>query len=240
MTSGDSDGFSSSSSSSYNSFASMFEKDPAQIFLEMCKIQGANPTDGTEVHCDICFSRGEDSKGGFVLVERKEGLATIAGGKFTYSCSKCKITYVDAEEGVRKGLSEKKIYNDYQVKAHDRRIGTNVDLQETMDKNRTFRYNVIDFKKRNNDTEWGVHITTKSKNEECSDDGAGTMGGGSSDEQNYYTYKMCGIPDCRDIVTTKSSFPCEKCKLIYYCSKDCLDTHGKEHSAFCIREGDAT
>lgn len=240
MTSGDFDGFSfsSSSSSSHNSFASMFEKDPAQIFLEMCKLQGANPTDGTEVHCDICFSRGEDSKGGFVLVEREEGLATITG-KYTYACSTCKKTYVDAKEEVRKGLSEKKIYNEYQQKAHRYRIGTNVYLEEAMDENMTFRDNVINFKKRKNDTEWAAHITTTTKSK--TEEGNGTTGGGGgSDEQNYFTYKMCGLPDCRTTVQTKRSFPCQKCKLVYYCSKDCLDAHEKEHSPFCIREGDAT
>lgn len=218
------DGYSGDGSSpSFNSFSNMYGKAPAQIFLEMCKMQGVNPTDGTEVHCDICFSGGEDSNGGFVLVERETGYA-IVGGKYTYSCSKCKITYVDAKEEVRRGLAEKKIYNEYQRTAYKHNIGTNVTVSEIMDENSEFGYNVIDFKKRNEDSGWAAHITTKAK------------GGESVDaEEGYLTYKMCGHPDCRDTVPTKTSLPCEKCNLIYYCSEDCLDKHEKEHSPLCGR-----
>lgn len=189
-------------------------------FLNVINLAGSNITDPTEIFCDICHERGESSKGGYVLHE-KENKASSMFGQFTYACTKCYKDFTCQSEEER----NKKDMNHYQKVAQKWSIGTDIDSYFEFNKEKSFRDNVITFKRdelSEKDRSWSVNISWKGKNERAK----------TKKELLGHEHFICNT--CKEILPSNQLRKCSGCRMAYYCSLECQKKDWKDHRKDCI------
>ncbi len=215
---------------------STFEK----TFVDLLQKLKWDITDPLLVKCDICHEDGSKSKGGFILIE-KEGTESSKLGP-TYACNSCyhKFTCVSMED--RKKLP----LNSYQKIAIKNNIGTDPEKYYEMDENKTFKENVINFKRETREIQglgkpWKCEVAFSKKEEDNDNKSSSESIFSKKEEDNDNKsssepidrafYKSCCV--CKKVIETYQIKRCSNCKMAYYCSKECQKKDWKEHKKFC-------
>lgn len=187
---------------------------PEQLFLGLMRASGVDITDPTEVRCDVCSSEGtSDTKGGYVLQERRAVLSS-----FTYVCDKCYTEYTCATPEARQQCTG------LRAAALRHRIGIDVVAKIRMDPTKTFRENVLCFKKNARQqgarTSWNIQVERRCGTTDQAQDATGQS-----------LRRMCR--KCKKDVLSTVIRRCGRCHMAYYCSRECQKEDWKAHRGDC-------
>ena len=190
-------------------------------FLKIASMCGSDITDGTNVKCDICYEDGSESKGGYILFEKKGSLAAKLG-PITYACTRCYEDFTCASTRKFKNLSY------YQQKALKFGIGMNPEKFGELNKDRTFKENVIRYKQENSEDfgqPWKCRVELVDKDKEPEKNTGVAQG------------NLCRLcKGCSQSFEVKVLKNCSACKMAYYCSVKCQSSDWKKgHKTECIK-----
>ena len=203
-----------------------------QHFLELARAANVNLTDATRVVCDICNTDGSESRGGYVLEEKPNSIAAQLGS-FTYACSRCHATFTCASEEERARLTGFE---------QAMKWGVGTDPKETMklDENKSFRDNVLSFKRfseaHGTTTSWTTNISRTKAGEVPLPEAERKTG--TNEDIVQPLELMCKA--CRKILPKKDFKKCGRCMWVCYCSRECQREDWQKHKLDCVPRSDWT
>lgn len=188
-------------------------ENPEDAFMNILKLSNNDITDATRVMCDICcLKTSATDMGGAVLLEKKGSTASSLG-MFTFCCGTCLRDFVMVDEKNRIAKS------DGQRSAMKYGVGTNPEKYLEFDKTKTFKENVLKFKKDNPQlSRWRILIEDSPSKEE-------------SNYKNRGFQATCN--SCKKVFIEQNLMRCGRCKLARYCSKECQKYDWANHKRDC-------